>query len=165
MTYKVVGAYWSLMSQPFQHLVHIRCGRWLLRCDYFGTSMWALRKLSPHKRSWAVLQKLIFQVDLNLIGLSMISLMTVTIAAIPRSKTPNTFAWWKQVVSGRTKCHDPWKRIIVRQAFAASYLSLFKGKDRLRLPFWVKQAKRYVDQWWTNQKRPIMFFFFLARSH
>ena len=126
MTYKVVGAYWSLMSQTFQHLVHIRCGRWSLRCDYFGTTMWALRKLSPHKRSWAMLQKLIFQVDLNLIGLSMICLMTVTIAAIPRSKTPNTFVWWKQVVSGRTKCHDPWKRIIVRQAFAASYLSLFE---------------------------------------
>ena len=67
MTYSHRRIIKSLMSQLFQHLVHIRRGRWSLRCGYFGTTMWALRKLSPHKRSWAMLQKLIFQVYLNLI--------------------------------------------------------------------------------------------------
>ena len=156
----------SVMSQPFQHLVHIRCGRWSLRCDYFGTTMWALRKLSPHKRSWAMLQKLIFQVDLNLIGLSMIRLMTVTVAAIPRSKTPNTFAWWKQVVSGRTKCHDPWKRIIVRQAFCSVVSQLVQRKGPFEITVLSKASEAVCGSVVDKSKATDNVFpFFLARSH
>ena len=92
----------SLMSQPFQHLVHIRCGRWSLRCDYFGTTMWALRKLSPHKRPWAIPQKLIFQVDLNFVFLVLsnaLSQYANNSSAFPTG-TPTKFSTYKHLSTG-----------------------------------------------------------------
>ena len=47
-------SYTAIISQPIQHTDHITSGRWSLRCSYCSIAIWALRKLSPHKRSWAM---------------------------------------------------------------------------------------------------------------